>query len=381
MGIVRTLNGVLNTPDPKPFFSSARCINRKQMRTKCTLCIDLCPGKVFSLTPREPLKWDQCTNCGMCVSVCPSRCFAPDADMQKQYSEGINLSAPVSFACYSNMSVSCTRRVECLAGIPWELAAALALHTHVVFYVGNCGSCPHEKRVSCLHDNLAQLRDFLGQERFSARVHLISQGTFQLPGEEKKAVSRRDLLAGIGQNMGKTVARTALNLVPFLTEDSDTNGTVYRQLLADTVYQTYQSVLTKQKEYKKAAENPGENVSLPPAPPEIPRYGVRLPRYTTACYGCNICERICPHGAIEVSEEKEGKRTIYITPWKCTGCGLCDTLCPHKGLAGMAAVQVPHMNRLPLVRVNSGTCQKCGMAIPADTPNHLCVSCSRKRKW
>jgi len=358
MGIMsRALSSALKASG-KPVFSPARCLNRKQHKTSCTRCVELCPGQVFSLKSGEPLKWDQCTGCGLCVSVCPSRCFAPADSVRRELSEGFKLSAPVSFACFDEPS-PCTRRMECLGGIPWELAAALAMYTHVVFYVGACSRCAHKERVTCLHDNLRQIKDFLGPELFAARVHILAEGRFEPPASQEP-VSRRALFADLGQNLGQAVSRTALSMLP-LPDDDGHDGLTYRQILAATVWKVY--------------ENAQKQTDKPSA-----RFGVRLPRYTTACCGCNICERICPQGALEVSPEQDGKRTIYITPWKCTGCGLCAQICPYKGISGIETVQVPHMNRLPLVRVRSTSCSMCGVALLPGTKGTLCPACARKAK-
>lgn len=387
MGILtRTINSVMSA-SPRPSFSAARCINRCQRKTVCTICHDLCPGKVFSMDPKEPLHWDQCTNCGLCVSACPSRCFTPDKELQKQYTENLDLSAPISFACYKE-STPCTRRVECMAGIPWELIATLALYTHVVFYVGACSRCDHPKRVTCLRDNLKLVQDFLGVELFAKRVHILGQGRFEVPKEDK-AISRRDLFGGMGITIGKTAARQVLDMLPFIDEEEEDNSMAYRQLLASTVDRIRANTKKAQEEAKQAqveaekikAENPDAEVTVP-AIPAMPTFGVHLPKFLKACFGCNICERVCPQKALEVGPLKDGKRTIYITPSKCTSCGICSNICIHGGMAGTHLVQVPHMNRLPLVRVDSDGCTKCGMSIkPGTAVNGLCPVCARKKRW
>lgn len=410
MGLA-VLTGVVSASE-KPFFNPKLCLNRRQHKVPCTLCRDICPGQVFSLNPREPLKWDQCTDCGLCVSVCPSRCFAPPPGKQKLYAEDLDLSQPVSFACYEEAAV-CTRRVECLAGIPWELAATLALYTHVVFYVGACARCSRAGQVQCLHDNLECLRDFLGAEQFGQRVHIMSEGRFEMP-VTNRAVSRRDWFSGLGRSLGRNLARTALNILPSFDNESDSDGFLYRRLLCEAVKQAQGTVAKKEEDgagsqssaapgtasghngemsgqSEKALSSRGGGSSGTVAPAAgmaavsavsavaaARRYGVRLPRYTRACFGCNICERVCPHNALEVSPEKDGKRTIYITPWKCTGCGLCARTCPHGGIRGMHLVRVPHMNRLPLVRVDSQSCAGCGCAVRPGTPDGLCTACARK---
>ena len=73
----------------------------------------------------------------------------------------------------------------------------------------------------------------------------------------------------------------------------------YRRALA-------RAVLAEQKRAKEAAE--GE---------KAPDYGVQLPRFTANCYGCGICEKLCPQKAIEIGPEKDGTRLIYWSAMVC----------------------------------------------------------------
>ena len=45
------------------------------------------------------------------------------------------------------------------------------------------------------------------------------------------------------------------------------------------------------------------------------------------CIGCDICEEICPTGAISVSE------TAKVDTTKCTGCGECAADCPQEAIS------------------------------------------------
>jgi heterodisulfide reductase subunit A len=47
------------------------------------------------------------------------------------------------------------------------------------------------------------------------------------------------------------------------------------------------------------------------------------------CFGCGICEYLCPYNAIRVVETSEGKKAETISA-SCKGCGLCASHCPKR---------------------------------------------------
>jgi len=60
------------------------------------------------------------------------------------------------------------------------------------------------------------------------------------------------------------------------------------------------------------------------------------------CLGCHICEKVCPHDAITVTDN-----LAEIDFVKCTGCGECATRCP-RGL-----IHDAHLDRSPLTVAKS----------------------------
>jgi len=61
----------------------------------------------------------------------------------------------------------------------------------------------------------------------------------------------------------------------------------------------------------------------------------RVDRLT--CTGCFHCERVCPYGAIERKELKDGKGRLIriiaeVNQGVCQGCGTCQATCPSKSV-------------------------------------------------
>ncbi len=50
------------------------------------------------------------------------------------------------------------------------------------------------------------------------------------------------------------------------------------------------------------------------------------------CFGCGICEYLCPYGSIKVVETASGERAQTITA-SCKGCGICSAKCPRQAIS------------------------------------------------
>lgn len=341
-----------------PAFTPERCINRRQRRYPCARCAEICPHGVFPRESGEALDWERCTDCSLCVTACPTRALLPSEPTRRAYADASALSGAIRVTCRREETLG-ELRADCLAAVPWELLAALALRTELVLCVRPCAACGQERK-ELLQANLDSLRDFLGEERYRERVRLVREGE-EIPPKreettEERLVTRRELFSGMRKDLTKRLFHAAEKRLPFLVEE-DGSGLEYRRLLSEAV---------------KAGLGAGEK--------SPPRYGVRLPRFNTACFGCGICERLCPHKALSIDREESGKRLISIEPYRCSGCSLCVELCPHGGLDGLALVPVPHLEKLPLVRVASSSCARCGKVLLPGTEPPLCRRCAAEAR-
>ena len=55
-----------------------------------------------------------------------------------------------------------------------------------------------------------------------------------------------------------------------------------------------------------------------------------------SCWGCRVCEKLCPCQAIQVVE-KDGLRMLSHNVLRCIGCQLCKIACPEKCIGEQVA--------------------------------------------
>lgn len=344
----------------RPTLRTELCLNRMQRRWSCSRCAEICPHGVFPLKSGDALRWDFCTDCNLCVSACPTRALLPSAPERRIWAELPAPEGPIRIGCRKEEK-RCDARVGCLAAIPWELLAALALRNGVVLSMEQCVFCDRAECKELLQDNIQRVKNLIGEDRCGALLRL-TDGETEIPlpagaAAEEKAVTRRELFSGIRRRLGKSLASAAEKRLPFLShEDAEPLG--YRLLLSETV----------NAELRQEVRG------------TCPDYGVSLPRFNTNCFGCGICEKICPHRALSIQREEGGTRLISIEAKRCTGCLLCVRLCPHGGLDGLEPIRVPHLEKLPLVRVKSLSCERCGAVLLPGTEPPLCRRCAEREK-
>ena len=342
MGLL--LNVVMKNAQDHPGVDLTYCVNYRQRRFECRECVRICPRQVYDKNLAVPPKWDQCQSCGLCVTACPSRCIVPPPLQIKRHLLLADRGGETTVSC--ERSENRADHVEaCIAQMPWELLACLALGGRLQLDMQACNACPYDDCRKALEQQLQYLKAFLGKELWEKHVSICKE---QVTDAQEKHVSRRGLFSGMARS-GKKAG--ALALADAMQEGTD--GLIYRRLLLSRVR-------TLESQGKKA------------------EWRLRMPWFSDKCYGCGICEKLCPNRAIEISAEKEGMRSIFVQPYKCTGCGVCAQVCRWGGIEEICLVRTASLERVRMKQVKSASCMRCGRAIAPDAGKQYCAVCAQK---
>ena len=339
---------------PHPEINRRQCWNLHPHRTPCTACKDVCPMSEEIFTRPSLVKdWEACINCGLCVSACRSRCISPSPE-QVQADAGLadTDNDTIWIGCEKSTRQNSVTRA-CVAALPWEALAYLALNKKIVLDLTPCGECENDACAELLRKNLTRLVEFFGQPLFEARFTLAYQQD-EAPYHLRE-LSRREMISQMSAG-SKNGTKQLMRMLPGLRSKDNEWGSAldFRLLLNQRI-----------KQLKQASETPL-------------RYGFYLPNFTDKCYGCDRCERACRAGALKREDLPDGQTRIVITPWKCSECGVCVAACSSHGLDGLKLRQLTTLGPVSVHKLTKTLCKECGKPIAPGSTEGVCSVCRIK---
>lgn len=323
-----------------PTINKKKCINRVQKKYRCELCKSLCKNGAISLENEITIDKAKCDNCNICASICPTGTLVPTLEViEKQYNK---------LSKYEDISISCNEdsmlsdwNVKCLAMLPWEFLAYICLENKLYIIGKDCSKCKHKALAENLKGNLERLRIFLGDKTYCENVIFIENNR-DVPVKE---FSRRELFKIFGEES----KRLFTDIVPIKFEENK-NARIYRSILV--------------KKIKDISES-GKNNS----------YGWHGLKITKECWGCGMCERICPQSAISITLDNNRQRKFSHDYTRCTHCGLCKIVCRDNAIENVTIYS--NINEKEEWIISSLTCSVCNDPI-RESDGDLCISCRGK---
>lgn len=339
------INKIADKKTPK--LNKEKCINSIQKRQKCNLCEEYCPQNAISLKGEIKVKEDECSNCNICVAICPTGTLVPTFEvLEAQYN---------TISKYNDISIGCNKeddayfKVECLAVLPWEFLAYICLDNSIKLVNRSCKNCNNSNLSKEFDNTLDKLKGFLGENLYNEKVIFIDSDEVKIQAKE---YTRRDLF-----KMWKDESkRVATNMVPIKFEENKN-------------YRIYRSLLVKKVQNMKVEIGNSINYNWP------------VLEINDHCWGCGICETICPQKAITIKYESDRRRKFIHNYTRCTHCGLCKTVCLDKAI-NIATRERDGIEIVSKYNVSSCSCLTCKDPIRPDEGDK-CIVCSREEnvKW
>lgn len=320
-----------------PLLDMTCCLNKKQRKFTCTACKDICPHGVFD--DKNP-DWELCDDCNLCVVACPSQAICPSLAALRGFIQLLDLeNETVSIAC-SRSDFPADLRVGCLATVPWEMVARIALDKSLVLDLDACATCEKAAEREQLATVLGRAETFLGSEYFADRVRTTTEGA------DEVGVSRREAFTSFWSRLRTTVA----SIVPGEALARSADGAVYRKILVSRL---------------SARQEEGLELALTWETPII----------NDACTACTVCTRTCVHKAIEAlpRDEAEDIRRIQHHGNRCVHCGLCETLCPAHAIEGWTTYTMTDPLGIAETHVT--------VKIEPEQPKTPVLAALKKREW
>lgn len=373
-------------PAPAPFCLSSRHLS-------CTLCEQHCPVQrplnSSTVQPDVQENLPDCWQCGLCAAVCPVRALPAGSDnnallvwAEQAAPHPLHLLCPHAQA----QEAGAVRLRHCPAVLYAEVLLAIRAMgvTSLQIRCGDCAACPlvgatGDRGADRLLDVMAiametLLPQWLRIVHVSAKERVapvaatkIGAAHIRVYPVDTKPVSRRAFFRVLqGRDSGNSPWRLASNLSLVQTGGPlpAAQGILGRVMaLKALCVLLAQGVLQAEQLLPRSL---------------MPCFAVRIRQ---ECTGCGLCAKICPTGALQVTEtvqEAQNMLSIACESGLCSGCGQCRDLCRK------AAIDVNEGERVTVGQCLAPArllwsrpvwhCTRCHS--PFTTPGSLCPVCS-----
>lgn len=326
------------TTKPVPMINPKKCINQLQKRQSCQLCQTLCLHEAISFEPQISINSELCQNCGLCSSICPTGTMVQPLEVVEKQYNAINKGHDVVISCEKEQEQT-DLKVSCLAALPWEFLAYIAIERRAKLITRHCETCEKRDCFNHLTLTLKRLETFLKPKGYEEQVLLINESSEGLQSQ----YSRRELF-----KLWTEESKRLITEVAPIKFEKNKNARIYRSLLMKKI---------------KGMDH-GE-------------YGWCGIEVNDNCYGCGICETVCPQQAISITQDDDNQRFFEHDYSRCTHCGLCETVCLERAIEKIIRFKDGYH---PSVKtsISSNSCCICQDPIKPEE-GEICIICEREQ--
>lgn len=340
-----------------PTFHASRCVRYRYQYSNCRRCADACPHEAVALTDQGVVIDDaRCERCALCASSCRTEALMSDnlpwGDLVRQALKR----GRFVFACTPSGEEG-DAVVPCLGALNAGMLTYLAARGVGVGLKGSghCGRCHHapqgHDRLSLNLDGVEMLRRAAGDARWGKVTLAETSESERKWADEPYMASRRQIFRrAISEGVTRFIR-------PVLNEPADPAPAT--SIRAAAPFAAVQREMLRV--IGSEGMHPDTVLSLHPALP-LARADV-----SAGCTACEACARVCPTGALWVSEAGNSW-TLEFQFSRCVACDVCVETCQPRvlKLADADRLAFEMTDSEPLYRFSKERCFQCDRHFIAD---------------
>jgi ferredoxin len=351
------------------------CAAQRSVKCGCRSCVAVCPVDAIAFGDQQFRISEQCTGCGICYAVCPTGAVELARNDDRAFASA--LQAAVRGDGERVARIACGRDappparalvLPCLGRLTEHLVvSALADGAgRVEVKLPACESCPMVRGMAGFERTVETARTLcrlVGRNEAFVLVERFEGAAEGAPAAAPgTAYSRREFFRNLRRQATAAVA-DALPAEPVVPMAVSEWGAVESRRRSDLL----------------------RLLARFPATVPTPVLAEGLPFATVAvngnCVGCNVCEALCPAGALR-REETEQSFALYFEASRCVNCGACAEACYTRAIRlhappdlGAALVA----GSVEVIRFTKRRCEVCGQSA-VRAGEALCFACAKRRR-
>ena len=360
---------------------SELCPTVRSPKSKCRRCAEFCPTDSISIKNKISIN-DRCIECGCCISSCPNGVF----DSRSRTDSYIVLASKklienneekiVRFTCEKSINETTgVINLKCIGRLTENILLDLSLSgvNRIDINIKECGKCEGGEKVTSLLNQTKNLSSIILRliGMAEGKIHLTDG--FGKNGKEVKEkiktgeeISRR----GFFKKIKKRAFLETNDIVADLYKDNESKTLSIKEFKKNQNHKRAHLISLLKKFHPEKKFFSGDFF--------IPFAGVSI---NGNCIGCNVCDILCPTGAIKRISDENFIR-IYFNEQKCTNCSLCCDVCLPKAIRVEQRFSIKNLiedNGIELVRLNKKICERCKSEFVGENET-VCPLCEKRKR-